>query len=396
MLLDAGNLLFAQDRQNELLKQDIITAKGIYEIYEHFGYQAIGVGPYDLTAGLAPLLELSGEVPWVSSNIVTKKGKYIFQPWVLIDHAQQTIAIVALTGPPRKMSDDYKVLDWKESLAKAMAQISDDADVIILLSSLELKVNRQIAEHFGDIDLIFTANKRGGNRPPKLLGSTLVTQVQSRGRYLGVLTLPTGKKHLKTAEQNSDGFRHRLIALHPSLEKSEPIDRKILEIQKQISKVGKRAKFQPVKNSELELLRKTKENTAPLSHKSCVDCHQEAVANWRLSPHAQSYQTLQDKNQQYNLRCLPCHVTGPDNSAKHHSKDTLLGKPDSRLLRLDADMLAISCIACHPGAWRHAESNGEQRYLENVSKELCISCHTSERNPEFNFAEMTSQLNCRR
>lgn len=396
MLLDAGNLLFAQDRQSELLQQDIITAKGIYEIYEQFGYQAIGVGPYDLTAGLAPLLELSGGVPWVSSNIVTKKGDYIFQPWLLIDLGQHTIAIIALTGAPRKMSDDYQLLDWRESLARVLAQISSDADVTILLSSLELNVNKQIAEHFTDIDLVFTANRRGGNRPPKLLGEALVSQVQSRGRYLGVLTVPTGKDYLKTAYQNPDGFRHRLIALHPSLEKSEPIDRKIVEIQKEISKVGKRAKFQPVRNTELELAPKAPGSTTLMSHESCVDCHQETVANWIRSPHGQSYQALLDKKQQYNLRCLPCHVTGPDNSAVPYSQETLLRKPDNRLLRLDADLLAVSCIACHRGAGLHAETNGELRYLEDVTAELCISCHSSERNPEFKFVEMTAQLPCKR
>ena len=57
--------------------------------------------------------------------------------------------------------------------------------MIILLSSYPEPVNRQIAEQFGDIHLIIQSGTSTANRIPQLFGNSLITQIGSRGKYLG-------------------------------------------------------------------------------------------------------------------------------------------------------------------------------------------------------------------
>lgn len=382
LLLDAGNLLFSRDGARELLQQDVVTARGIYEIYEDLGYHAIAVGPYDLTAGLSTITDLSGSVPWISSNIITQGGEYIFPPWVLVEFEKQKIGIVALTGTPRIVNDNYKMLEWRDALTDVLTRISPDCDAIILLSSLDTATNQQIAEQFSDISLILTANKRNGNRPPKQIGDAITSQVQSRGRYLGVLTFPMGLKNLLADNKKTENFQYRSIALQPNLEKSQAIDKKVAEIQRDIAKIGKRAKYQPQQKTQSG----TSNNQSEISsYRTCVDCHKETVARWGKSPHGRAYQTLVDKNQQYNLRCLPCHVTDSENQKATGVQSMQSDDLNYKLLHLSPEKQSVSCSACHPGSGLHAKNDGNLRYLQKVSLELCITCHTKELTADFNF-----------
>lgn len=298
ILLDSGNVLFSHNRKRELLQQDVITAKGIHKIYEALDYQAVGVGPYDLTAGADVLLDMAGSVPWISSNITTMDGNYLFPPWALLEHEEKTIGVLALTGSPGQPDKDYRISDWSEALDAVLEKIGSRCDALILLSSLDTSTNQLIAEQYPAIELILTAEKRSGNRPPKVIGNALASQVQSRGRYLGVLTYPGGIDGMRLAQGKNAGFQHRLIALHPSLEKSEPIERLVVEVKKAAAKAGKRARYQPQQTSPQQ---QAPRPLADSSYTNCVGCHRKMVDSWKHKAHAKAYRTLVEEDQQYNL-----------------------------------------------------------------------------------------------
>ena len=84
LILDAGNLLFKQERLSAgLLMQAKITAAGIIDSYNQMGYDAVAVGRDDLAAGLKFLQDESAEskFTWVSANLVSKSdAKPLFSP----------------------------------------------------------------------------------------------------------------------------------------------------------------------------------------------------------------------------------------------------------------------------------------------------------------------------
>ncbi|MGB5504720.1 MAG: multiheme c-type cytochrome, partial [Polyangiales bacterium] len=73
---------------------------------------------------------------------------------------------------------------------------------------------------------------------------------------------------------------------------------------------------------------------------ACSGCHQPAYAWWGAHAHGHAYRTLQERNKEYNLDCVGCHVTGyeqPGGSTVTHN--------------LDLALVNVGCESCHgPGA----------------------------------------------
>ncbi|MEW5851790.1 MAG: multiheme c-type cytochrome [Myxococcota bacterium] len=97
-----------------------------------------------------------------------------------------------------------------------------------------------------------------------------------------------------------------------------------------------------------------------VSAADCVDCHEETVAQWQTSRHAQSFSNalFQVALQKESLdRCVNCHAP-------------LVEQRDSAL-----SSEGVSCAACHV---RNGEAHGNNPVLD---ENLCAQCH------EFAFLE---------
>lgn len=109
----------------------------------------------------------------------------------------------------------------------------------------------------------------------------------------------------------------------------------------------------------------------------CETCHEEAVEHWRTTVHAGAYQTLVDTNQQYDLACVGCHVTGfrePGGSEV----------VENQLLR------DVQCETCHgPGTFHvdqpEAPKGGALHIRRDSPEEVCGKCHTPEHSDTFDY-----------
>lgn len=108
----------------------------------------------------------------------------------------------------------------------------------------------------------------------------------------------------------------------------------------------------------------------------CDTCHEEAVAQWKSTVHAGAFQTLVDTNQQYDLSCVSCHVTG-------------FREPGGSEVVENEGLRDVQCEVCHGPGSLHAEDpegdDGAQHIELTVKEEVCITCHTPEHSDTFDY-----------
>jgi Cytochrome c554 and c-prime len=110
----------------------------------------------------------------------------------------------------------------------------------------------------------------------------------------------------------------------------------------------------------------------------CETCHEEAVAFWRTTVHAGAYQTLVDTNQQYDLACISCHVTG-------------FREPGGSEVVENQALRDVQCEVCHgPGTFHidepdAAKGGGAMLIRLHSPEEVCGKCHTPEHSDTFDY-----------
>ena len=109
----------------------------------------------------------------------------------------------------------------------------------------------------------------------------------------------------------------------------------------------------------------------------CDTCHEEAVEFWRTTVHAGAYQTLVDTNQQFDLACVGCHVTG-------------FREPGGSEVVENRGLRDVQCEVCHgPGTFHveepEAAKGGAQHIRLDSPEEVCGKCHTPEHSDTFDY-----------
>ncbi|MDT8335751.1 MAG: UshA-like (seleno)protein, partial [Desulfurivibrionaceae bacterium] len=398
LIVDGGSLLFKNARLAEgRAEQDKITAATIVKAYNLTGYDAVGVGGRDLAAGLDFLLEIRDEsrFDWLSANIIDPKtGTPLFKPFITRQLGELEAAVIGLTGPtgPAAKPADGKVViqPWQDHLPSIIEKLADSHAFIVLLTDLGIGACREIADAFPAVNLIVRAGNIDSGAPPLFLtDNTILIGTGRKGKYIGVLevawrtgagwrtgdhqALTAGKKErsrllgqinrLEGRPELKDHYeeiRTRLASLEITIEQLE---------KKERSAAGTVSSFDnrfvamdvslPDHPAVLDLVDENKRSVSKMNRRSlsaagakdgvaargfsgwsaCAKCHRQQVKTWRASRHASSYLTLVEKGQQFNLECLPCHLTGVD----PEDPATAMG--------ITADLQAVGCESCHgPGS----------------------------------------------
>lgn len=201
-----------------------LTAEGIIKIYTAMQVDAVAVGPLDLASGLS-LLQTSQQqgFPWLSANLLDQKGYPLFQPMLIKKIGRIKAGVIGLTGTLSPLPPDITRAEWQTVLPALIEETNHQCDILILLSSLSSAENREIAQQFPTLHLIFTADLRSDNMPPQQINNTLITQTDRQGKYQGILTIDWNKsgKWGKTKEEELVELHNRLSALDWQLQRME-------------------------------------------------------------------------------------------------------------------------------------------------------------------------------
>ena len=119
----------------------------------------------------------------------------------------------------------------------------------------------------------------------------------------------------------------------------------------------------------------------------CAQCHKPQAVFWEKTGHASAYQTLIEQDQQFNLDCLPCHVTS-------EYETTRISDNDSILLSLPSVLRQVGCEVCHGPGKKHAASQDPSQISRKPAAAICLRCHTPDRDEEFNYGNDLELIAC--
>jgi hypothetical protein len=379
--------------------QEKITATGIIDAYEKMGYDAVAVGPLDLAAGADFLKQQDRPIlPWISANLLNTDNRPVFRPFIIKQTGQSTTGIIGLTGTS-SLQADLHTGDWHTILPAQLQILSKKCDHIILLSNLPEKENYEIAQHYPEIRIIISADPQFSNLGPLINNKTIITQTAQQGKYLGRLGIEWG--NTGTWESGLDQlqgtspkdtlpstFTSHFIALQSSLPNSTAVENIVSGIKQRISRLNTTA---PQANSihRDTMIQETPQSLAGFAgFKRCATCHQAQTDFWKSTQHAGSYATLLKVGQANNLECLPCHVTHETSLFNQDPADL------TELLSLPSSMQTVGCEACHGTGRAHADNPQAVKPVRRTDKEVCLQCHTTKRDPAFNYEKKIKLIQC--
>lgn len=374
----------------------------------------------------------------------------IFTPYLLTKAGQIRIAILGFTGqlPTILQNQGYATRSWQETLPALMKEIEGKADLVILLSSGAKKINNEIARTFRNIHIIIQAGRHSTNTSPVNSNNTLLCQTAGQGKYLGVLTIDWKKsatwgdnkqnqlqkeqnrldrinwqigrtlkrqskeelatnsryqrllqnkaqteqviarisKQQENAGQQPCSFSNQFIALKTSLPEDKTIKSIVDRTRATVNQM--RRKAQQIRTTE----QKVRLTTSPdhfqeyAGWKSCQECHPKQVHFYQQTGHSKAWQTLVDKEQQYNPDCLICHVTLPTYKKRQVEKERLLEE-------IPAYLQGVGCETCHGPAKKHIQEP-EAVHLGKSNPAICLQCHSAERDDHFVYTEKLKKIRC--
>ncbi len=368
------------------------------EIYLQMAYDAVAVGPYDLAAGVEFLKNgRFKNFPWVSANLMDKNHNLLFPAAKIIERGALKIGILGLTGQIAGTSPETIVADWRKVLPEHLERLTEECRLVIVLSSLSGEDNAELTRQFPQVHVLIAADRQQGNIVPRFEYSTLVTQTMSQGKYLGVLNLDwiAGSSWGKDQEQEPgaasgkepshlrSNFTGNFIPLSKSLPDDRQIAMRIEEIKQQIYTHNQRS----TASGEQKNATASPAFSGLSGSDRCQECHPLQTSFWKSTRHAGAYATLQRQQQNFNLDCLPCHIT---TSAAEQAGTSSM----ESLLTLPAALQSVGCEACHGPGLTHADSPDKVKPQGKVKEKTCTACHTKERDPAFNYLEKILKVSC--
>ena len=421
-------------------------------------YDAVAVGRNDLTGGLSFLQEQSARTKfaWLSANLVSKSnGKPLFPANLVRKVGSISVGIIGLTGYDGSeqllKNEGAALLPWQKVLPDLVTELTGKCDLLILLSNNDMKQNQEIAASFPDIHIIIQSTHRSKNIPPQLNNKSLIAQTGKQGKYLGWMLVNWQKsktwgragatKELATKKLELDGlngrisrierrekkedlpenasyqnllaakdqllseiifleneihdlkktgqapstFENHFIALDVNLPDQPEVKQIVEAIKLKVNKAGKNLADQSATSralTELEL-----EKLPFTGWMTCALCHSPQTSFWKTTDHFSAFQTLAEQEQQFNLDCLPCHVTS-------EYKDIKISNTETILLSLPAQLQQVGCEICHGPGKNHAASQNSSDISRKPYMSICIRCHTSERDEDFNYDNDIERIAC--
>jgi 2',3'-cyclic-nucleotide 2'-phosphodiesterase (5'-nucleotidase family) len=174
------------------------------ECMNAIGYDAVAVGNHELDNGLKRLFDLSdqAEFPFMSANLIWRRsGERVFQPYVLFEAGDVTVALLALTtdgiyGRVRPSAvASLAAIDPVEAAKEFVPRLRRQAQCVAVLSHIGVEEDRRLAEEVPGIDLIVGGDSHTLLEEPIVVNNplsrrpTYIVQAGSYARYLGRVDL---------------------------------------------------------------------------------------------------------------------------------------------------------------------------------------------------------------
>jgi hypothetical protein len=339
-------------------------------------YAAVNVGERELFLGYEEFQKriAKAKFPLVTANIVMQgTEESMVSPYVIkeVETANGktcNLGVLGLTkfnktfqksGPKGKNIVTISPIDTAK---KYIPEMKKKADVIIVLAAMPKDETHLLAKENPDIDLILAHHGSIFTVGKEIEGSTQIVYTGNKGGRIFELRL-----YLDDQSQLQEliKYAHYLTKDYPEDQKMQQF---MTETQNKVNETRKQSRPQAAQAS-----RKT---TVPsfVSAQKCKPCHEQAYAAWEKSKHANAFLHLVEKGKESDPSCQRCHVTG------YKKMNGFKNEKES------SQLLNVQCEACHGSGSLHPEQI-KVGYGRHVRISTCVSCHTKEWSPDFNYYE---------
>ncbi len=196
LLLDAGNALWSQ---RPLALQT--ESRVIIDAMELMAYDAMAIGDSDLLLGPDVLREriADAQFPILSANVlVAGEQELLAEPYTIMPLGDHKVGIIGLTwdwqDSPEPPPEQFVLLKAEDVLAQYVPQLLEQADIIVVLSTMGFEKDQELSGLVPGIDLIVG----GRSRVPlpqswqNQATGTVVTQAGFQGEWIGRRVLHLG------------------------------------------------------------------------------------------------------------------------------------------------------------------------------------------------------------
>jgi hypothetical protein len=361
---------------------DFCAETGIVEMYRNrflartmveMKYAAVAVGERDLSHGIRALREdEEAGLPLVCANLYENDSR-AFPPYVIRNVHGAKVGIMALLGENPRELEGVEVRDPVLEGRAALEGLRRTCDCVILLAHMERDRLFEILPSLQGIDLVIRGHMREGERVREDCADTFLVATENsalrvffagdRGRNLGLVVL-SDSGGVKPAVVES-----RLIHL----------DARLADDPATAEKLAAYRAGESVKQRELQLSRllARDETTGGLVERYlgidiCRRCHVDIARRFVVSRHFRAFETLRQRGEEANPRCLACHTTGYGRPTGYDPATEKEGAPY---------LQGVQCEACHGPGTLHSRDGS---YVE-AARQSCRACHTSMWSPDFDF-----------
>jgi hypothetical protein len=385
-VVDLGNAFTRPENQTELDYLSREEQRLYLETMAAMRYDAAAIGTNELLFGSSWFREATKGlgIPYVSSN-VTERGSLLAPASRIVHAGSLRVAVVSAFEPPHgpgtlpqfeANTAALSISDPVSSLAPAVSEVRDHADLVIVIGRLEPTTIRRVVRAVPGIDVILSSASgtsslvRAPGTPETtsdqgFLGKTLVLYEDSRNYGLESVNLLLDASNRIASAATTHYWLYEDVPDQPRIRAM---------LSRFYDRVGTRdsaqASVRPLfANSAARM------TGAYVGAAHCAGCHAMEFDQWKTTRHATAYKTLLDAHRHYQPRCVVCHVVGfrTRNGYK-------LGDPEEPLAN-------VQCEVCHGPGGAHAAEPLQARMERTPPESTCLECHNPQHSDAFVYAE---------
>ncbi|HEX3029385.1 MAG TPA: bifunctional UDP-sugar hydrolase/5'-nucleotidase [Clostridia bacterium] len=187
LFLDSGDMFHGTNEAN------IGKGKGVVDVANNMGYDAMTIGNHDFNFGFDRMMEIKKQLnfPMLSANIY-QNGKPAFQQYKIVEVGGKKIGLFGLTVQDALIytnSRDNKgvsIEDPVKAAAKVVPLLRKSCDMVILISHLGDDIDRQVIKKVNGIDLVLCGHHHFLYKKAKKVKDTYLVEAGGYSTHVGV------------------------------------------------------------------------------------------------------------------------------------------------------------------------------------------------------------------
>lgn len=432
LVLDAGGFLFEHvtlresDAAQEIRKTDVLL-----DAMRAIGTFATVPGPTDFANGVPFYREAVATTDMLILNANLSFGdEPLGTASTTARLGANTIGLIGAVDPASFESVENAVVIAPLGPVNAAAAAPElaEADAVILLFQGDLVAARTQLSEIAGVDFILIGSPRDTDEV-ETIGSAQTLEAYDQGRYIGRLKLQFGTsgawtnarggsdEEVARLERVIDGIRLQLASMTYDAADPPPIVARQLErITEMESELAAMRTAEvdfsaprsflyrpiamepglPARADLTESMRRynaalpeiNAANSAPpvpaadgqpsyVGDATCATCHVAEQTFWETTSHALAWDTLVERDKEWDRSCVGCHTTGYE-------------APGGSTLGHTENLTNVQCEQCHgPGSLHAADPalrSAPLGVMRETTEQTCVGCHNEEHSTTFDYA----------